>query len=80
MIYYQNPPNKKFYLFIYFRNVLNFFILYLFFTINITPNRYPRLVSGSQIWLGGFLTRMDFDRGWILNVSPTIYTKQLLEE
>ena len=50
----QNPPDKKLYfcyLFIYFRNFSSFFlfIFYLFFTITITPNPFPRLVSGSQI-------------------------------
>ena len=32
------------------------FIFYLFFTITVTPNPYPRSVSGSRIWLGGFWT------------------------
>ena len=41
-----------------FYNFFQFFlfIFYLFFTITITPNPYPRLVSGSEIWLGGFWT------------------------
>ena len=41
---------------------------YLSFTITNTPNSYPQSVRGSQIWLGGFWTRMDVDRGWILIV------------
>ena len=53
MVYYQNSPNQNppdkilyfRYLLIYFK----FFGYYsFFFTINITPNPYPRLVSGSQ--------------------------------
>ena len=55
-VYYQNPPPFKNppgkilylrYLYINFKNFLNFFCL--FFNITITPNPYPRLVSGSQI-------------------------------
>ena len=57
-IYYQNPPDKVLYfryLLIYKKNFFNFFVyFYLFFTIIITSNSYTRLVSGSQVRLGGF--------------------------
>ena len=70
MVYYQNPPDKILYfryLLIYFVVFLNFlFIFYLFFIITITPNPYPRLENGSQIWLSGFWARVDFEPGWIL--------------
>ena len=62
----QNPP--VFFIFSLFLNLFfNFFyffllIFYLFFTITVTPNRYPRSVSGFRIWLGGFWTRVDFQR------------------
>ena len=46
------------------------FIFHLIFTITISPNPYLRLVSGSQIWLGGFW------RGWILNVSQSAYPRK----
>ena len=54
-VYYQNPLLIKINPF--FINFLSLFInfmfillyLYLFFTITVTPNSYPRLVSGSQI-------------------------------
>ena len=58
MVYYQNPPAFKIhpikflfcYLLDYFKIFVYFmFTSYLFFTIAITPNPYPRLVSGSQI-------------------------------
>ena len=56
----QNPPDKN----LYFRYlfILQFFlkpflfIFLLFLTIIVIPNPYPRLVSGSPIWLGGFWT------------------------
>ena len=60
MVYYQNPPDKSLYcryLLIYFINFLIFFVCFcLFFTITITPNTYPWLLSNSQTLLGGFWT------------------------
>ena len=38
------------------------FYIYLLFTITNTPNPYPRPVSGSRVWPGGFWTRVDFER------------------
>ena len=40
---------------------MNFFCLFfIYFTITITPNPCSRFISGSQIWLGGFWTRVGF--------------------
>ena len=62
----QNPPNKILYfryLIIYLKNI--WFFLFIFYC-HYYPNPYPRLVSGSRIWLCGFWTRVDFERvpGW----------------
>ena len=67
-VYYQNPSDQNPLAF-KIRPFFSLFILYIFcfyywfvFTITVIPNPYPRLVSGSRIWLGGFRTRVDFER------------------
>ena len=61
----QNPP--IFFYFLYFLTYFIYFwifkfIFYLLFSVIITHNPYPRSVSGSQVWLGGFWMRKDLER------------------
>ena len=65
----QNPPDFFIFLFLLlnFINLLHFIAFCLFFTITVTPNHYPRSVSGSINWLGGFWSggfwlRVEFER------------------
>ena len=56
----QNPPDKI----LYFRYLLIILKMFWYFSVyflfifhyHYYPLPYPRLVSGSQIWVGGFLT------------------------
>ena len=70
-IHPRSKSTRFIFLLIYFIYLFAFllFIFHPFFTITVTPNPYPRSVSGFRIWLGGFWTRMDFERVPLFYIS-----------